>query len=231
MDQRERLNDFEEGIRVAIEAAQRRMWTAMPAKIVSFDATKGTASAQIMIKAIWRDEKGVVSPVDMPVLLDCPVQRFGGGDFVITAPISVGDECLVVFSSRAIDAWWQSGQASLPVEYRMHDLSDGFIIPGFQSVPNAVTGWSTDALQIRSKSEPDVYVEVAANGKITVNTYGTVFMNCQQLIINGDVTVSGDLTAGFGGAGAVGLRTHVHSQGHDSHGDAEVPTNPPTAGT
>lgn len=43
--------------------------------------------------------------------------------------------------------------------------------------------------------------------------------------------VTGSITAGYGGAGQVGLQTHTHDQPNDDHGDIEQSTNAPNAGT
>lgn len=48
---------------------------------------------------------------------------------------------------------------------------------------------------------------------------------------DGDFHATGVVIAGFGGGDQVGLQTHIHSQGNDSNGDTEVPTNAPTRGT
>ncbi|WP_326940608.1 Gp138 family membrane-puncturing spike protein, partial [Avibacterium paragallinarum] len=34
------------------------------------------------------------------------------------------------FSERCIDGWWQSGNASEPLDHPFHDLSDAMFIPG-----------------------------------------------------------------------------------------------------
>lgn len=47
----------------------------------------------------------------------------------------------------------------------------------------------------------------------------------------GDFHATGAVIAGFGAGGQVGLQTHIHSQGNDSAGDGEVPTNAPTGGS
>ena len=49
-------------------------------------------------------------------------------------------------------------------------------------------------------------------------------------IYAGDLKTSGNIIARVG-ASQVGLATHTHTQGNDSHGDTEVPTNAPTAGS
>lgn len=48
---------------------------------------------------------------------------------------------------------------------------------------------------------------------------------------SGDFNVTGAVVAGHGTGDQVGLQTHTHTQGMDSAGDAEAPTNAPTAGT
>ena len=46
-----------------------------------------------------------------------------------------------------------------------------------------------------------------------------------------NIATSGDITARAGTAGSVGVATHTHEQGVDSHGDTEQPVAPPTGGT
>lgn len=47
----------------------------------------------------------------------------------------------------------------------------------------------------------------------------------------GQFTASLDIIAGFGGSDQISLQNHIHSQGADSHGDAEQDTSAPVAGT
>ena len=94
---------------------------------------------------------GSEKDVALPLLLDCPIMFQGGGGFIGTFPIGVGDEALVVFASRCIDSWWQSGGIQTQAELRMHDLSDGFAFIGPKSQPNVISGgFSTTSAQIRS---------------------------------------------------------------------------------
>ena len=51
------------------------------------------------------------------------------------------------------------------------------------------------------------------------------------LNVTGAITATGEITAKSGGGSSVTLSGHTHTQGVDSHGDTEVPTNSPTAGT
>lgn len=56
----------------------------------------------------------------------------------ITFPISVGDDCVLLFSDREIESWFINGDTQ-PVNYqRMHDLTDAFAIFGIRSIPRMI---------------------------------------------------------------------------------------------
>lgn len=129
---------------------QAGLWTALPAIIQSFDSGALTVTARPAIKGVLVGEDGVATSVTLPLLLDCPVVFPHAGGLSLTFPISKGDECLVVFSSRCIDAWWQNGGIQPPMEMRLHDLSDGFVIPGPWSQPKKIGSWSGSEAQLRT---------------------------------------------------------------------------------
>lgn len=129
---------------------QARVWTALPAIIQSFDAEALTCDVQPAIQGKQILEDGTVTAVNLPLLLDCPVVFPHAGGCSLTFPIKSGDECLVVFSARAIDFWWQQGGVQPPAETRMHDLSDGFVIPGPWSQATKIKNVSTEAVELRS---------------------------------------------------------------------------------
>lgn len=182
----ERANAYDEAIRVAMRGLQARIWTALPGEIVSFDAAKQTAVIQPTIQYEATAPNGSVTLLTMPVLLDCPVIFPRGGGCVLTFPLAAGDECLAVFASRCIDSTWQSGGVQPQAELRMHDLSDGFALVGFNSLPHAIAGLSTVAAELRSLS---------GDTKISLNpTAQTVAIVAPGGIsLTGPVTVNGTL--------------------------------------
>ena len=100
---------------------------------------RGTAEAarrqwrplgQPAIQSCVVDSASQGEPVVLPLPLDCPVQSPAGGRFTRTFAVKAGDECLVVFASRCIDACGLSGGVRNQSVLRMHDLSDGFTLPG-----------------------------------------------------------------------------------------------------
>ncbi|HVT06739.1 MAG TPA: Gp138 family membrane-puncturing spike protein [Polyangia bacterium] len=86
-----------------------------------------------------------------------PVYFPAGGGFVLTLPVAQGDECLVVFSERAIDNWFAHGGIQGPSEFRLHDYSDGFAFVGFASKPNAIPVVATDAVELRTRDGTTVF--------------------------------------------------------------------------
>ncbi len=132
-------------MRSALDGRQVGMWTALPGIIESVDFETMTCVVQPTIQAVVVDENGNESPEDLPTLHDVPIVFPKGGGFLVTMPLAVGDEVLVVFSSRCIDAWFQSGGVQQAMEARMHDLSDGFAIPGPAEFPASSSFSSTGA--------------------------------------------------------------------------------------
>lgn len=159
MDRRERQGDAQEAHRVAMEGALAETWTALPGIVQSFDATKRTCTVQPSLNMRAQSEDGTYSWISLPVLVDCPVFFPSGGGVTLTFPIKAGDECLVVFSSRCIDSWWQSGGVQNQAEVRMHDLSDGFVYVGVSSVPKVISNISTTRAQFRS-DDGAAFVEI-----------------------------------------------------------------------
>ena len=156
----------------------------------------------------------------------------------MTFPLSEGNEGLVVFASRCIDNWWLSGGVQSQAEVRMHDLSDGFFIPGcFSQAKKPSTPADTTKSVWRSANntlrveidEPNGKVSLfAGDASIEVNqTTGQVAINATAgITLNGPVTfgnftsiadggtlnLNGDLiTTGNVTAGAIDLETHTHT--------------------
>jgi hypothetical protein len=150
MDLRERIQDPQEALRAALDDRQAQIWTALPASITSVHADGQHATFQPSIKSIIRNPDGTTTSVNLPVLPDVPLHFPTGGGATMTFPVKEGDEALLVFSSRPIDTWQQSGGQQGQIDARMHDLSDAFALVGFKSSPNAIANVSTDATEIRT---------------------------------------------------------------------------------
>jgi hypothetical protein len=243
------LNDPEQAMRSMLDGRQVGIWTALPGIIQSVDFAAMTCEVQPALQAIIVDNNGVQQNVNLPLLVDVPIVFPKGGGFLITMPLDEGDEVLVVFSSRCIDAWFQSGGVQQAMEARMHDLSDGFAIPGCYSQPtvSGIGAPSSDDLQVRNEAGT-TYVSVTADGKVklispseiditapAVNITGAVVVTgtlaCGALTCasigtsgSGSATIGGNLTAAQVTAGGIGLSTHKHTGVTTGGGTSGGPT-------
>lgn len=210
MDRRERADDHLAALQAALQGWQADMWTALPGILQSFDAAKMTASVQPAIQGRKRAQDGTTSNISLPVLTDCPVIFPAGGGYALTFPLGSGDEGLLVFGSRCIDAWWSQGGVQPQAEMRMHDLSDGFFIPGVFSQPRKLSNVSTSAAVLRT-SDGTLSVSVdKASGIVTAKAPTKIVLDAPLVECTGDVHATGAIIAGFGGADQVGLQTHKH---------------------
>lgn len=197
----------------AVENRLKDVHTALPGVVQSFDPERQTAQVQPAIKRIYT----TAGPVDLPMCLDVPVHFPHGGDFYITWPVTEGDECLLIFSERCIDRWFVQGNTQEPDEYRMHDMSDGFALVGFNSLPKVIEDFQTDGIDIRNKDRSafakvaDDLIEMNLNdGETLIEMTPGLIRIVGDIEHTGNITSSGTHTAAEHTAGGVNLTTHVH---------------------
>lgn len=216
MDRRERMNDPLIAMRAALDGLQTTIWTALPGIVQSFDPVECTVSVQTTIKEPEAQSDGSVKLATLPLLIHCPVVMPGSAGFMLTLPLAKGDEGLVVFASRPIDSWWQQGGVQSPVENRMHDLSDGFFIPGCYSKPHVPGGISTTKAQLRSfdgltyvELTPGGIVNIKAHGGLNVDAENTgVLLDCGSgplNVIAGTITVTGSGALNISAPGGIAI--------------------------
>lgn len=208
MDRLERYNDSDGTLIRVLKGNQSEIWTALPGIVQKFDPVEMTCSVQPSVQICRLNVGGEHKRewINIPLLTDCPIHFPSGGGATLTFPVTIGDECLVVFSSRCIDAWWQNGghENQQPI-MRMHDLSDGFVFVGFRSQVRLISNVSTTAVQLRSDSGSTI-IELNPNTeKVSITAPAGVEV-IGNLTVTGTITASGDIT----GEGT-SLHTHHHS--------------------
>lgn len=213
----------------AIDKKQSDIFTALPARVISFNGH--TVTCEVMINRTDENGKDLI----IPPLVDVVVQFPHAGGFCMTVPIKANDEGLVVFSSRCIDGWYQSGSKGKPLDNRVNDLSDGFFIPGVNSIPNKIGDFYHDGASIQT-DDGETYLRVT-EGKILIKGDIEHEGNSEQTGNStqvGDQSVEGSFTqdggngANFGGtvnakkvtANGIDLETHPHD---DSLGGETTP--------
>ena len=200
------------------------LWTAMPGIVESFDPAAETVSVQPAIRGRILQPDGTEKLVALPLLVDVPVVFPGGGGFTLTFPVKPGDECLVVFGSRCIDAWWQLGGLGDPLETRQHDLSDGFALVGPRSKARALPGVSTENVQLRTDdgrasvtikpdytitaANPAAFITVTPAGEITAEAEARISLRAPLVDIAANAFSLASLEGGNVNASIVGDISH-----------------------
>lgn len=204
MDRLERVFAPDVTLIEAFKGWQSSVWTAMPGTVIDFDPADMTCSVQLTIQLQVQGPSGDFRWESISPLVKCPVVLPSGGGCILTVPIKKDDEVLVVFASRCIDAWWQSGGIGNQVELRMHDLSDGFAIPGPRSVPKAITNYSDSEMQLRSD---DGSVSIGLNPETGAIRFKGAVTFENPVVMQQGLAVTGALTANGVNVG----NTHRHS--------------------
>lgn len=180
---------------------------AMPGIIQSFDPETVTCTVQPAIYGQKVGDDGKATSEAIPILPDVPVVFPRGGGCTLTFPVKAGDECLLVFSDRCIDFWWQNGGVQEAVDPRQHDLSDAFAIVGPQSQAKKISGISATAAQFRS-DDGSTYLEInPATKKIKLVAPGGFDVISPLSTFSEKVTITGLLTWMGGMVGSIASGT------------------------
>lgn len=192
--------------------------TALPGVIDSFDPETQIAKVQPLIKRVLIDniEK------DLPVLINVPVVFQRAGGFNITFPVQQGDECLILFSERAIDTWLQSGGIQKPLDRRKHDLTDAIALLGLYNQTNVISDFNNSDLVLRSEdnstkitiSSDSIIIDSALETTINttnanINASSSINVNCPSTTWIGNINLTGNITQ----TGSITTEGHISSYG------------------
>lgn len=177
-------------------------------QVQSFEPISKTAVVQILFKRVLPD--GTTS--NYPLLVDVPVITLQGGGGAIQFPIAAGDQGLLFFCDRNIDAWFQTGSMAPPNNSRAHDLSDAFFLCGVNWVNSPLTDY-----------DDNVNIVVPAGKKLVFSGMGTIdALGTQMLALKADV--AGVLT--FVESLVTVFNAHVHTGVQTGSGSSGVPGTP-----
>lgn len=121
---------LQEVLEEIIESRLLELHTAIPGKVVSYDAAKQTAEVVPVVQRIDPTSTGGEALTALPSLPNVPVQWPRGGGFALHFPLAAGDHVLLVFSEAAIGHWRASGELAPPGDQRRHSIGYPIAIPG-----------------------------------------------------------------------------------------------------
>jgi hypothetical protein len=76
--------------------------------------------------------------IELPEFIEVPLLTLQGGGSYLHFPIAVGDYALLFFTERCFDGWYNGNDFKVPLEYRMHDYSDGIALVGINNLAGAL---------------------------------------------------------------------------------------------
>jgi len=178
---------------------QNSIYTAMPAAITSVASleTEQVISVKPLVKNEYED--GVI--LNLPDVLNVPVVFPAGGGGLLSFPLKVGNQVLLVFSMRSISEYLNAvdghDKAYLPDTARNHDLSDAIAIPSMFGKNNNL-GPDPDHVElkfagssVKLKDDGDVTVDAAKD--IIATAVGKAEVTAPTINLIGDVTITGTL--------------------------------------
>ena len=161
------LQEFVDQINKTARKATEGMHTALPGKIVSYDAGTGLAVVQPVAK--FKKPNG--DTMDFPKVTGVPVVFPQSATVSIAWPIKEGDGCLLVFAESTLDYWMYGKETDTTLKF---DLSNAIAITGLSPK-------GRDAMQI-----------ACAEDAAVIKAGGTVLkVKSDGVFITGNLTVTG----------------------------------------
>lgn len=182
----------------AMAAALGEVNTAMPGRIVSYDAARNRAVVQPALPKRLADGSTLLPPA----IHEVPVLWPSAGGAVLTMPLRAGDEVWLEFAQRSLDGWL-SGNDAAPDDPRQHDLTDCVARPG----------GGRDVVEV----DADAVVLRLGGLALRLEPGGTARLT-GDLIVEGTMRATTDVLAG-----TVSLKAHRHSETGQGGGTTTVP--------
>ena len=178
-------NQLVDTINQAIEFALANLHTATIARVVAVSTT--TIDVQPVINRVVNGES-----IPLPVFTKVPPVFMQGGGSYTAHPIAVGDYCLLVFTERCFDRWYEGQDNRRPAEFRVHDYSDGLAIVGVNPRAGAFT--IPDVIQQTGDTNQDGNYTHQGN-RTQVGDYDLTgdYTQIGNMTIQGNVEITGDV--------------------------------------
>jgi hypothetical protein len=186
--------------------------TAKIVKVVAVHAGSGTEAGTVDVQPLVKQTDGNGYAVSHGTVFGLPYFRLQAGPWAIIAEPAAGDTGLIICADRDSSSVVRSGGEATPPSRRRYNIADGIYFGGiglFNAAPQASFQFNSDGTFTLSDQSGNVLKTTSSGFELTGN-----------LAVTGDVTATGAVAAGQGGA-PVGLQTHTHPS-NDS---------PPTPGT
>lgn len=162
--------DLLEAMESVVNSELVALHVSLPGRVERYDHTKQQADVKPLLKKRLLD--GTVE--EYPIVPNVPVMWPRTADFVLAAPLSRGDQVLLVFVERSLDEWLSEGGTPAPVDRRKFNLSDAVAIPGLYSFKQTSPADTSEDAVMQFKGSK---VTMRKNGDVRVEGgSGNVFL-------------------------------------------------------
>jgi len=159
-----------------LDDMQEELHTALPGRVVRYDAEAQTADVEPMIRRALRGTDGTTVRETMPVIRAVPLCWPRAGGFFVHMPLAAGDFVLLVCCERDLARWRQAGEASDPIDRRHHHLAHAVAIPGVYPRTRQLTDTPSDALvigreggaTIQIRTDDEIHLGSGASGSVAL---------------------------------------------------------------
>ena len=131
---------------------------------------------------------------DIAIMPRVPIGFFKAGGFVLTLPVAVGDEGLIIFSDRGLGVWKETGKKAPPRETHLHALSDGVFIPFPTSKAGAIQNFDPASLYA-GVEDKSAYLQVSKGGLAKIHAATKLTFDSPLTEFTGKANVAGDFSA------------------------------------
>ena len=197
--------------REVIDYLLSQLNTSCPGIVKSFDPATQTVTVQptIQMKVVRGTDTFFIDPTDI-YLCPCVIPVAAVKGFALTLPISAGDPCLIHFTQRCFDNWYENGCVQPPEDssatIRHHHYSDAIVTFAPLPLTQVFTNWLTNGIELRNRArnsrvtvlDDKVEIQVAStsivvenDGTVTISASTEVTVNTPLTHITGDVEIDG----------------------------------------
>ena len=174
------MAEFNQAVADLVRSCINEIHTAMPGKIVSFDASTGLAT----VLPYMRYKKPDGTTIAYPQITGVPVLFPQGNSqsATIVYPVKDGDGCLIIISENSIDYWMYGQETDTDLPF---DLTNAICIPGLFSKANSL---------VKEACNQNAIILDAKGSMVKVKS-DSVEISSNTVIINGDLKVTGKVTS------------------------------------
>ncbi len=212
-----RTPTLSELIRNSFDFYQEDIHTCLPGRVEKYDPGEQRADVQPMVQRRLVAEDGTELIEALPQIPEVPVAFPRSGEFFVSFPVKQGDLGILVFAERSMELYLEGEgrkqEGDDPADYRKHDLTDAFFIPGGYPWKRSIKEADPDNM-VMGKDEGGLQIHVKPDGTMDIRVSGTA----DEVVALGNA-----LKAFWDGTFTTWATGHTHPTGVG-------PSGPPTPG-